>query len=279
MGGRPGASLQRLLQPWWALVALCAGANLTETALVIGFDHGARPDLAPQASAVAPFGVFGDLRWVSVYHNSWVVLAGEVLAMLLVRGALTAVSTALAWPRHLQRPPARILFSRAVLATALAAVLLVPSVVLLFGLAAVPVSWLFLAAVPAALIVAFIVHPVGVAGDWWRRPVAFPAVCWVVAVFVSLSLASVAMAAAPVPMWPVISALSGVFNAWSWVGLVHGVVDRRPARYVVPMVPAAALVFVGLVIGGTLLGFDRARTARAEEGAPVRPRAVAASPC
>ncbi len=254
----------RDMSPWWKLVALCVGANLAETALVMGFDHGASPELAPQASAIAPFGVFGDLRWISVYHESWPGLVVEVAAMLFVRGALTAYSVFLAWPAHVPSPSGRRLLSRGVFATALAAVLLAPSVVLLFSLATVPVSWLFLAAVPSALLVAFIAHPVGVSNDWWRRLFAPRALGWVLLAFLTLSLASAAMAVAPPVLWPVISGLTGLFNAWSWVGLVHVVVDRRPARYVVPAVPLATVALVGVVIGGTVLGFAHVRDVKAD---------------
>ena len=256
-------------------------ANLAETALVLGFDHGASPELAPQASAIAPFGVFGDLRWISVYHDSWPSLVAEVVAMLLVRGALTALSIFLAWPAHVPGPSGRRLLSRGVFATALAAVLLAPSVVLLFSLATVPVSWLFLAAVPSALLVAFIAHPVGVSNDWWRRLFAPRALGWVLLAFLTLSLASAAMAVAPPVLWPVISALTGLFNAWSWVGLVHVVVDRRPARYVVPAVPLATVALVGIVIGGTVLGFAHVRDVKAD-ASPVSVtvgQPVPASPC
>jgi hypothetical protein len=237
---------------------LCAGLNLAETALVIGFDHGARPYLAPQASAVAPLGVFGDLRWVSVYQDSWAALAGEVAAMVAVRGALTALAVALAWPAHLPCPSARKLLSRGTFATLLAAVLLAPSVALLFGLAAVPVSWLFLAAVPAALLVAFVLHPAAVSGDWWQRLVAPRAVAWVTFAFVTLSLASAVMAVLPVAVAPVISALSGLFNAWSWTGLVHAVTDRRPVQRAVPVALLAVLALIGTVAGGTVIGFSLA---------------------
>ena len=230
----------------------------------MGFDHGASPELAPQASAIAPFGVFGDLRWISVYHESWPGLVVEVAAMLFVRGALTAYSVFLAWPAHVPSPSGRRLLSRGVFATALAAVLLAPSVVLLFSLATVPVSWLFLAAVPSALLVAFIAHPVGVSNDWWRRLFAPRALGWVLLAFLTLSLASAAMAVAPPVLWPVISGLTGLFNAWSWVGLVHVVVDRRPARYVVPAVPLATVALVGVVIGGTVLGFAHVRDVKAD---------------
>ena len=158
----------------------------------------------------------------------------------------------------------RRLLPRGIFATALAAVLLAPSVVLLFGLAAVPISWLFFAAVPSALLVAFIAHPIGVTNDWWRRLIAIRAIGWVTLSFAVLSLATAAMALAPPYLWPLISALCGLFNAWAWTGLVRVVVDRRPSRYLVPAVPLAALGLIGVVIGGTVAGFGHVRAAKAD---------------
>jgi hypothetical protein len=244
------------ISPWWKLVALCVGANLTEVGLVMGFDHGARPDLAPQASAIAPFGVFSDLRWISVYHDSWAAFAGEIVAMLIFRGALTALSVHLAWPGHLDRPRPLQLLRRGIFSTVVAAAFLAPSVALLFGLAVVPVSWLFLAAVPAALLVALIVHPISISGDWWRRSVSLRALGWVALSFVVLSLSTGVMAGVPSAVWPIVAGLCGLFNAWAWVGLVHAVVDRRPARRVVPVVPVALVALVGVTILGTIVGFS-----------------------
>lgn len=240
----------------WGLVGLCVGLNLLEATLVAAFGHGTHPDLAPQASAIAPFGVFGDLRWVSVYHDSWPSVSAELLGTLVVRGLLTALSIGLAWPLKVARPARPTLVRRGLMATGLAAVLLMPSVTLLFGIAVVPVSWLFLAAVPTALLVAFIVHPAAVSADWWRRLVSARAVGWVAGSFVTLSVASALMAASPAALWPVIATLVGAFNAWSWVGLVHTVVERRPARHIVPFPGLAALGLAGIVIGGTVLGFS-----------------------
>jgi hypothetical protein len=258
------------------LVALCAGLNLAEAGLVAVLDHGSRAYLAPQASAIAPFGVFGDLRWISVYNDSWLVCAAELLAMLLVRGALTAVSVNLAWPAHLARPSPRRLFLRGISATALAAMLLSPSVAVLFSLAVLPVSWLFFAAVPTALLVAFILHPAAVSGDWWQRLVAPRAVGWVALSFVALSLASAVTAALPAALWPVVGVLTGLFNAWSWVGLVDAVADRRPVRRLVPVAAIAALALIGVVAGGTVLGFSLARKPVA--GASVRGRPAPVPP-
>ncbi len=258
----------------WKLVALCTGLNLIETVTVMSADPGARPNLAPQASAIAPFGVFSDLRWVSVYNNSWAALVGELIGVLVLRGAITAASIALAWPANVPRPAPAKLVRRSLFATALAAVLLAPSVTLLFGLAAVPVSWLFLAAVPAALLVAFIIHPAAVSSDWWQRLVAPRAVGGVALAFLALSLGSAAMDVVPPELWPVVAIAGGIFNAWSWVSLVHCVADRRPVRHAVPVAAIAAVALVATVIGGTVIGFGEARQAQTRA---LRARAAAAA--
>jgi hypothetical protein len=272
------ASIPKRVSNWWRLVVLCVGANLVEVGLVAGFDHGSKPELAPQASAIAPFGVFADLRWVSVYHDSWASFAGEIVSMLLVRGALTALSVHLAWPGHLERPRARVLLRRGIFSTFVAAAFLAPSVALLFGLAVVPVSWLFLAAVPAALLVALIVHPIAITGDWWRRSVSVRALGWVALAFVVLSLSSAVIAGLPSYAWPFVAVLSGLFNAWAWVGLVHAVVDRRPARRVVPVVPAALVALVGVTIGGAVLGFSHNRPTSAVSAGPAPVTATTGQP-
>ncbi len=260
----------RLAPSWWSnapkrwkLAAFCIGLNLVETGIVMGLGPEPRPDLAPQASAVAPFGVFSDLRWVSVYNNSWVALAGELAGVLVIRSAITALSIALAWPANLRPPGAGKLMRRSLFATALAAVLLSPSVTLLFGLAALPVSWLFLAAVPAALFVAFIIHPAAVSGDWWQRLVAPRAVGCVALSFLVLSLEGAAIDASPPALWPLIAVAGGLFNAWSWVTLVRSVADRRPVRHTVPVAAIAALALVSAIVAGTVIGFGQARKAEA----------------
>ena len=48
------------------------------------------PSLAPQVNAVVPFGVFHDLRWLSVYASSWWTFGALAGGVIVVRGALTA---------------------------------------------------------------------------------------------------------------------------------------------------------------------------------------------
>ena len=250
---------------WW-LLALCVGLNLLEASLVAAFARGMHPSIAPQASAVAPFGVFGDLRWVSVYHDSWAAVVGELIGVMVVRGTLTGLSISLAWPQgDVPAPGLLATYGRGIGATLLAAVLLVPSVTLLFSTAVVPVSWLFLAAVPAALLVALLVHRAAVRGDWWRRVVTPRAAGWVALSFVVLSIASAAMAALPAAFWPLIAVLSGVFNARAWLGLVRAVVVQEAPRRAVPVGAIAVLVVVACVLGGAVLGFNASRTAAAHQ--------------
>ena len=263
---RPGSIRGR----WWALVSLCAGTSLLELVLLAVFDPTARPQLAPQTNAIAPFGVFGDLRWLSVYNTSWAALAGEAAALMVVRTTMTALSVHLAWPAHVARPGAARLLTRSAVATVLSAALLLPSVVVLFGAAVVPVSWLFLAGVPAALLVAVVLHPVGISGDWWRRALPPRGVAWVALSFLALSMSGSVIGVLPAPFWPLVCILSGLFNAWAWVGAVHAVVDRRAPRFTLPLVPVAIVGLAVVVVAGTTMGFDRARpTTAAAAGAGV----------
>ena len=234
-------------------------AGLFEWALVVVFDPSTKAALAPQAAAVAPFAVFHDLRWIAVGHDSWPTFVLETTGMLFGRGALAALSVRLAWPAGRPRPSGARLLWRGVASTALAAVLLIPSASLLFGLAVVPVSWLFIAAVPLAVLVALVVHPVAVSSRWWRHTVPVRALGWMLASFLALTAAGAAVAAWPDWAGALVVTAAGVFNALAWVGVVHAVVDREPWRVPVPVVPVALAGLVVLVIGGATLGFVHAR--------------------
>lgn len=50
-------------------------------------------NLAPQVVAPAPYDVFHDLRWLWIYHPSWVVFGGELapvvfLSLFMSRGGV-----------------------------------------------------------------------------------------------------------------------------------------------------------------------------------------------
>jgi hypothetical protein len=253
--------LRRVPRRLVALVGLSIVLNVTEAAVVYALFPRSDAPLALQASAVAPFGTFHDLRWLAVYSpSSWSFGLG-LAALVLGRGALTALAVFWAWPLHTirPRPSLRALMGRGAWSTTFAALLLAPSVAVLFAMAIVPISWLFIAAVPLALIVIMIVSPVEVSGEWWRRPPSVRAEAWVVASFLAASAGSLALSHSP--RWVVLplAATFGVFNALAWWGLVHALVARRPRRLVLPVEPALLVALALGVTLGSVDGFVHAR--------------------
>lgn len=258
----------------WLLLGLSVALNVAEAlAVLVGLP---RSDavLSMQASGVAPFGVFHDLRWLSVFSSSWWSFGIEVAALVTGRGALTAVSVRWAWPADTARPvpPFGPLLARGIVVTAISALLLVPSTALLFGMAVVPISWLFIAGVPLALAVVVVLSPLAVVDESWRRPIPARVVGWVLASFLVFTLGSLVMANAPAWASVPLAAVAGGFNAVAWRGMVRPLVTRRPSKRVVPVIPAAvAALAVGVVVG-SVGGFVNARS-----HALVPPRVAATS--
>jgi hypothetical protein len=239
----------------WRLIALCAGAGALEAALLshLGVQSGA--GLAPQVNAPAPFGVFHDLRWLIVYHNSWPGFLAEASAVLFARGLLTALTVREAWPDDIPRPSPRVLITRSLAFTFIAALLLMPWTILLFGLAVVSVSWLFFASVPTVLLLAFLVHHGAITGGWWRRAPAPRALGWIALTFVVLTVAAGITAVSPRALWVPIAALTGVFNAWAWFGMVHAVTGTARSQRFLPLAPAGLALLLGAIVGGAAIGF------------------------
>jgi hypothetical protein len=211
--------------------------------------------LAPQVNAPAPFGVFHDLRWLIVYHNSWPGFLAEAAAVLFARGLLTALTVREAWPDDIARPSPRVLLTRSLAFTFLAALLLMPWTILLFGLAVVSVSWLFFAAVPTVLLLALLVHHGAITSGWWRRAPTPRALGWIALTFVVLTVAAGITAVSPRALWVPIAALTGVFNAWAWFGMVHAVTGTARSRRFLPLAPAGLALLLGVVVGGSAIGF------------------------
>jgi hypothetical protein len=211
--------------------------------------------LAPQVNAPAPFGVFHDLRWLIVYHNSWPGFLAEAAAVLFARGLLTALTVREAWPDDIPRPSPRVLLTRSLAFTFLAALLLMPWTILLFGWAVVSVSWLFFAAVPTVLLLALLVHHGAITSGWWRRAPTPRALGWIGLTFVVLTVAAGITAVSPRALWVPIAALTGVFNAWAWFGMVHAVTGTARSRRFLPLAPAGLALLLGVVVGGSAIGF------------------------
>jgi hypothetical protein len=236
----------------WRLVGLAAGLPMVEAVLINLFAPSPARALAPQASALGPFGVFHDLRWLLVYHWSWMFFILELTLAIVVRGALIGIFVREAWPDGVPRPSARAAIVRGILFTAGAVVVLGPWAIIMFAQAVIPVSWFFFAAIPPFLIIAALIQHASVS-SWLRRPPTRVFGVVLLSFFV-LSIGGALMELASRPVGVAVAGFVGLFNAYAWHASVTGVVARRSARRSA-FVPVALAVFLAIVIGGSAIGF------------------------
>ena len=236
------------------LIALAMALPVLETAILWAVGMESALGIAPQVSAPAPFDVFHDLRWLLVYHRSWVGLLLEGVAFVVFRTVVTAFMVRAAWPDGEEVPPlGRTLKSSAAFVVT-AAILLSPWVALLFGMAVVSISWLFFVAVPGALAVMVLVHHGAIERGWWRHMPPLRTVAWVGLCFVVLSINGALLSVSPPVFRLPVAAAAGLFNAWAWFGIVHAVADRPTPRFI--PAPAGLVAVVLIVVGGTAIGFE-----------------------
>jgi hypothetical protein len=228
-------------------------------------------------TAPPPFDLFHDLRWISVFHDSWVVLALELVAVVVLRSLWVAWMVQRAWPAD-GFPPMHASVRRVAVFYAVAIVLLTPWVVLLFAQALVHVSFLFFAALPPAIALAVVLHRGAAsqaAGAWWVWRPTWRSVAWVIGAFFWLTATGAMTGSAPLPLALLAAAAAGVANARSWYGVVHDIATRPARRPLRALAPILVGVIFGVAVGGTALGFAL-RQHRSASG-PVGP-APAAEP-
>jgi hypothetical protein len=241
----------------------------------------ARP-LAPQVTALPPLAAYHDLRWLFAFNQSWLGFTGVLVLLILARSAVDAVLVMLAWPRQAEEPGIprprflAALLSCAVL-TVLVGLVMSPVVTLMFGVALLPFSWPYLAAVPILLGTAVALSQGGVGQTWWRRLPPARTAAWVITTFGVLSLASELMAHLDTPGIVAVAGLAGVVDARAWYGLTaaaaRGAMERPPhpwwwraalwrirqtlrqRTHWVPVAPLAAVMVLALVVGMARLAF------------------------
>src|SRR5258708_6886174 len=148
-------------------------------------------------------------------------LAGAGVSTALIR---------LAWPGQQPRPAWRATFGRCIVFTVTASVLLSPVVTLLFGVALLPFSWPYLAALPAMLLILIPLAHGGLLGSWWRTLPPARAVGWLLASFIVLSLAAALIARLPTAAAVAVAGLVGVLNARAWYGVAAAVTRQEAPR-------------------------------------------------
>lgn len=217
--------------------------------------------LAPQVTALAPLAVFHDLRWLFAFGGTWPRFVLALAGVVVARSVLDAALAWLAWPRGVGRPRPAILLASGALLTLSAGLLMSPVVTLTFGVALLPFSWPFLAALPILVLFALLLSHGAATSGWWRTLPPLRSAEWLVADFLVLSLAAVAIGRLP-PGWAVpVAGLSGIINGRAWYGVASSLSAPRAARHLwrserpIPIAPVAAVLAVALVVGVVRAGF------------------------
>ena len=262
------------------LIAFAAGGAMAEAALLSFLAPSARP-LAPQVTALPPLAAYHDLRWLFAFDQPWLGFTGVLVLLVIARSAVDAVMVMLAWPRETDPRIPRPRFLASLLSCAVLTVLvglvMSPVVTLMFGVALLPFSWPYLAAVPILFGTAVALSQGGVGQAWWRRLPPARTVAWVIATFAVLSLASVLMTHLDTPGIVAVAGLAGIVDARAWYGLtaaaVRGAAERPPHPWQwrvalwrirralrsrtnwVPVAPLAAVMVLALVVGMARLAF------------------------
>jgi hypothetical protein len=265
------------------LIAFSAGGAVAETIVLSFLAPSARP-LAPQVTALPPLAAYHDLRWLFAFNQSWLGFTAVFVLLVLGRSAVDAVLVQLAWPSQrdpeapgLPRPRFMTSVVSCAVLTVLVGLVLSPVVTLMFGVALLPFSWPYLAAVPILLGSTVALSQGGVGQAWWRRLPPVRTAAWVIATFLILSLASVLMSHLDTLGIVAVAGLAGVVNARAWYGLTAAAVRRSADKPLhpwhwratlqrirrslqdhtswVPVAPLAAVMVIALVVGLTRLAF------------------------
>jgi hypothetical protein len=242
----------------WDLLLPAVLAPAAEVAALHAIGLSSAASLAPQITAPPPFDLFHDLRWIAVYHSSWWLLALELVVALILRSLWVAYVVQRSWPDE-PVPPMGQAVRRVTVYHAVAAVLLTPWVVLLFGLAVTHLSFLFFAALPPVLVIAVAIHggALRAAGRRHWAPTGRGLV-WILGAFLWLTASGALISEAPAPVGILIASLTGVVNARAWYGIVRAIArPQEEIRLRVRALPAVVVALTLIVaVGGTALGFQ-----------------------
>lgn len=242
-----------------ALLVLCVGLVVVESVVISVFGPRGALGLAPQVTAPEPFGIMHDLRWLAVFHRSWVAFAVEALAFFAFRSAVVIALIRLAWDERRPAPTLRVLTGWTLRYVAIVATLSFAWIAVMFGLAVVSLEWLFFVGVPALFLVALVTHHGILRPGWWREAPQLRTTAWLLAAFLELSVAGAVIAVVPVPLRVPAAIAAGAFNAWAWLAIVHLLSAPRPAPRLRPVGPVAIALLVPATLVGVAVGAPQLR--------------------
>ncbi|HET8575411.1 MAG TPA: hypothetical protein VFM02_04575 [Candidatus Paceibacterota bacterium] len=201
--------------------------------------------LAPQVSALPPFSLVHDLRFLLVFEKNVSVFLLLFIGVLLLRSVFFSMvfwyvndsGKKIRWGK---------LLTRSFLFTLVWDILLLPFAVLLFFMAVVPLAWFFFPAIVAVLILGLFLAQTVFPGMIFSHG-TIRSVGVVLLLFLILTLAGGGMAHVSLFEAYVIAGLAGICNAWSFRKLFQVSKNAKKLR-LFPCVPVFAVY--GLMIGG-----------------------------
>ncbi|MET8908956.1 hypothetical protein [Micromonospora sp. NPDC004551] len=225
-----------------ALLAIAAAVPMAEALVLVLIGFVPAEGLAPQASAVWPYDSYHDMRWLLVYHNSWLMFGSGLLGLIALRAVLSAALVSLAWPGRVPRPPYRALLVRNIGVAALGAVIVLPFAAYSIAASVVSLSWfLFAALVPMMLLAPFL-QRMSVGRGGWRGLPSAELVGWSLLDFAVLTLAGGVVWSAPEGWTPPVAAIAGAANGLLWKQSVRAALLQTRVRW--PRVPVVPVVVV-----------------------------------
>jgi hypothetical protein len=246
-----------------ALILVAAGGAVAEAGLLTLVAPTARP-IAPQVTALPALAAYHDLRWLFTDSQSWLAFTGVLAGALLTRSAMDTLLLRLAWPDRDRLPSPRRAFASCLALTGLAWLLLSPVATLALGVAVVPFSWPFMAALPIMFGMMLALSHGGVIVAWWRLLPPPRSLLWLLGSFAALSAAAAVIAHLNTGEALAVAAVAGLVNARAWYGMAGLAARIQPRAHVsvpakvllgIPFAPIAAMLVLALVVGVARLMF------------------------
>ncbi|GGM01597.1 esterase/lipase family protein [Micromonospora yangpuensis] len=230
-----------------ALLLLAALPPAVEAFVLVKVNFISAQGLPPQITAVWPYDTYHDLRWIFVYHNSWLAFGVLMVAAILLRGLLTTGLVALAWPGEVDRPSVRWLLTRNTFLSVLVALFVSPWAVASVAASVVALSWLLIASLLPMFLLAPFLQRAAVVGPWWRGLPSWPLVGWSSLNFVLITVTGAVAWSVP-KWWTVpVAGVAGILNGLLWQRTVRAAVLAPPPRLAwVPVTPLVALLVLAV---------------------------------
>jgi hypothetical protein len=237
------------------LFALMAVPAMLEAGALRAVRLGSAAALAPSAGLPGPAGIFHDLRWLLVYHDSWLSFAGLLVAVVLGRGIFTAAAVWAAWPDD-RSPRLRELIPRNLVFAVVSVILLSPWAAVAMAASETSLSWFVIGELVPFLVLAAAMVRGPVDPGWWRRPPGLAAAGW--ALLLLLVATAGGMLVAFTPGWWIVpvAGAAAIANAFVWQRVVAAA--TRPVGHLSDSPIAASmvvLIFGALALSGTAATF------------------------